>query len=215
MKRNIAQSCFCLLGMAGMVMTLNASVIYTDLTPTRSWSLPSLNGEMGNEVTAAGTDRFVTILAIEIYSQNGLFPNGTPGYADFHAQLYANDGPLGQPGSLLWQSAVVHVNYPGGLSLLTFDVPQVLVPNVFTWTLQYSNTSLVPPALPGAAAPTTGGSDACWARGSSSPWGQVPAAGNLMAQIQAVPEPRTSIILSAGVLTLCLLRRLQRQFSES
>ena len=185
----------------GTTATSKATAIYTAMNPTGGWTIPALNGEIGNEVTAAGTDRYVTSLGIEIYSQNGIFPSGTPGYADFRAQLYANNGPQGQPGSLLWQSAVESVNYPGGLSLLTFNVPDVFVPDTFTWTLQYSNTSPIPPGLPGSVSPTVGSSLTCWTRSPTSAWGQVTAAGTLMAQIQAVPEPGTGALLSLAALT--------------
>lgn len=197
---------FCgLLVMIGTAVTSNASTIYTALSANGSWSLPPLNGEIGNEVTAAGTDRYVTSLGIEIYSQNGIFPAGTPGYADFRAQLYANDGTGGQPGSLLWQSAVETINYAGGLSLLTFNVPDVFVPNTFTWTLQYGNTSPIPPALANAPAPTVGASDSGWFRAPSSAWTQLPY--TFMAQIQAVPEPGTGALFSFAALMLWFWRK--------
>ena len=202
--------CFGLFALMGPAPGLNATLIYSDLNPTGGWGLPPLNGELGNQVTVAGTDRFVTQLGIEIYSQNGFFPNGTPGFADFQAQLYANNGVGGQPGSLLWQSSVVHVNYPGGLTLLTFAVPDVLVPNTFTWTLEYGNTSPIPPALPSASAPTIGSSDGSfWFRAPSSAWTHATGGGEFMAQIEAVPEPGTGALLSAGFVALWLHRRVK------
>lgn len=205
MKRTAAQFFCGLLVTIGLAMTSNASFIYTALTPTGGWSVPPLNGEIGNEVTAAGSDRYVTSLGIEIFSQGGIFPSGNPGFADFRAQLYANDGTGGQPGSLLWQSAVETVNYPGGLSMLTFNVPDVFVPNTFTWTLQYSNTSPIPPGLPGANPPTVGTSDSGWFRAPSSAW--TPLSGSLMAQIQAVPEPEVGALLSVAALTFWSWRK--------
>ena len=213
MKKNLAQFCLGLLGTMAVAMTVNASTIYSGLTPAGGWSVPSLNGEIGNEVTVSGANWLVTDLSIEIYSQGGIFPNGNPGYADFQAQLYANNGTGGQPGTLLWQSALEqHVNYPGGLSLLNFSVPDIAVPDTFTWTLLYSNTSPVPPGMPAGTAPAIGTADVCWVRGAnSSLWGQVTAAGNLMAQITAVPEPTTCALLTIGVLTLGLRRVFPRK----
>jgi hypothetical protein len=179
-----------------------AATIYSDLDMNGGWGVPSLNGELGDQITAAGSDRFVTRLSIEIYSQGGPFPNPLgvpPGYADFQAQVYANDGVQGQPGSLLWQSLIVHVNYQPGLTLLNFDLSQVLVPDTFTWTLAYYNTSPIPPALPTALAPTIGSVDGFeWFRGPNGLWGHGPAF-TYAAQIEAVPEPAVGVLLLAGI----------------
>jgi len=205
MNKSVAQLFCGLMVTIGVAITSNASSIYTAMMANGGVALPPLNGEIGNEVTAAGNDRYVTSLGIEIYSQNGVFPAGSPGYADFRAQLYANNGVGGQPGSLLWQSAVETINYPGGLSLLTFSVPDVLVPDTFTWTLQYDNTSPIPPALALSAAPTVGASDSGWFRGPSSAWTQ--ETDTYMAQIQAVPEPGTGALLSVGALIFWFWRK--------
>jgi len=216
MKKSIVWFLLCLPCVIGTVPSLDASTIYSDLTPTGGWGLPPRNGELGNQIVAAGTDRYVTQLGIEIYSQNGFFPNGTPGYADFRAQLYANDGPLGQPGSLLWQSTVQTVDYPGGLTLLTYNLPDVLVPDTFTWTLQYGNTSPIPPALPGASAPTVGSGDGSfWFRGPGAGWTHATGGGEFMAEIQAVsvpvPEPGAITLLAAGILAFWLRRKQGRR----
>lgn len=205
MNKAMAQFFCGLLVAIGVAVTSNASTIYTAMTPTGGWSLPPLNGEIGNEVTVASGNQYVTSLGIEIYSQGGIFPAGTPGYADFRAQLYANDGTSGQPGSLLWQSTVQTINYPGGLSLLTFNVPDVFVPDTFTWTLQYSNTSATPPGVPTAAAPTVGVSDSGWFRAPSSAWTQLSY--TYMAQIQAVPEPGTGALMSVAALIFWFWRK--------
>jgi hypothetical protein len=107
-----------------------ASTIYSSLgSPNGALILGPATGEIGDEVQAAGADRLVTELQLGIYPQN------TPGSADFQARLYANDGLNGQPGTLLWQSGVLDFSFPGAASLLTFSIPDVAVPNLFTWTL--------------------------------------------------------------------------------
>ena len=105
---------------------------------TRGWSggygLTAL--EEGDEVQAAGSERLVTRLTIGVYRQF------QPGVASFQARLYANDGTSGQPKTMLWQSAVLAgVQLSGDVQFIPFDVPQVLVPDTFTWTLQVLQNS--------------------------------------------------------------------------
>lgn len=203
MKKSIALG-LGLLAAFGVTMTLRAdTTIYNDPTAIGGAALPPLNGEIGNEVTVTGANWQVTGLSIEIYSQGAAFPNGTPGYADFQVQLYDNNGSGGAPGALLWQSAVDYVSYPGGLSTLNFSVPDVAVPDTFTWTLAYSNTSPTPPALPLASDPTVGADDTSWFRGSGGAWGSS-GEENFVAQITAVPEPGAGALLSAGALAVWL-----------
>lgn len=178
------------------------TTIFSDLSPNGGWAVDA--DQYGNEVTVSGTNWQVTSLQIEIYSQ-GKFPNGgSPGFADFQASLYANNGPQGAPGTLLWQSAYVPDNYPAGLSLLTYAVPNVAVPSQFTWVLQYTNYSnpLAPPSLPTANAPAIGTYDSGWFGGPTD-WGK--DSYNYMAQIIAVPEPGPDLLLPGGALTLWIL----------
>ena len=181
------------------------SIIFSDLSPNGGWAV---DGEQfGEEVTVSGANWQVTSLQIEIYSQ-GTFPNGGgigPGFADFQASLYANNGPQGAPGTLLWQSAFVPDNYPAGLSLLNYAVPNVVVPSQFTWTLRYNNYSnpLAPPALPTANAPAIGNYDSGWF-GLPGAWTK-DSSDIYMAQIIGVPEPGSDILLLGGTLTLWIL----------
>jgi hypothetical protein len=194
---------------AGM-LTLSSSVnaqttIFSDLSPNGGWGVD--RDEYGDEVSVSGANWRVTSMQIEIYSQ-GTFPNGGgigPGFADFQASLYANNGPQGKPGTLLWQSAFVPYNYPAGLSLLTYAVPNVAVPGQFTWALQYTNYSnpIAPPALPLANAPTIGTVNSGWFAGPAD-WGQT--TDYYMAQIIAVPEPGPGIVLLGGALALLFIR---------
>jgi hypothetical protein len=208
---------FCLPLVLASVPVANATIIYSDLNMNGGWGLPSLNGELGNQVTVAGSNPFVTRLSIEIYSQGRPFPNPTgipAGFADFQAQIYANNGTLGAPGSTLWQSPVIHVNYQPGLTLLNFDLPQVLVPNTFTWTLAYYNTSPIPPALPTAVAPTIGSNGSEWFRGQGSgAWGHS-SLYNFAAQIEAVPEPNIGALLSLAIFSWQLWRKKPRCLSS-
>ena len=189
-------------------LELKATTIFNNTgTPTGGLVFGSLNGEVGDQVQVAGTDRYVTQLQIGIYPQGGFFPNGTAGAADVEARIYANDGPAGNPGSLLWDSGrLFHVSYPGNVNLLTFAVPQVLVPDTFTWTLQYSNAAPLPLCEVFVNTPTVGSSqDFFWVHGAGSPWQQINGGeiDNLMARVEAVPEP--SVFALTSLLAVALL----------
>jgi hypothetical protein len=109
--------------------------------PSRILSFTAL--QQGDTVKSAGTDRLVTDLQIAVTQQ------GTPGTSDMKARLYANDGAHGNPGTLLWSSALrTNVHLSGAVEFVDFSVPSVLVPDVFTWTIQISNTSPVAVGLP-------------------------------------------------------------------
>jgi hypothetical protein len=201
---------FGLVLMLAAVPAANAAIIYSDLNLNGGWGVPSRNGEMGDQITVAGSERFVTRLSIEIYSQGGPFPNPVgipPGFADFQAQIYANEGFQGEPGTLLWQSSITHVNYQPGLTLLDFD-PQLLVPDTFTWTLAYYNPSPIPPALPSTLAPTIGGNAGFyWFRGQNTPWGRGSGGYDWAAQVEAVPEAGVGALLLTIFAVLHLLRK--------
>lgn len=129
---------------ACMIATLsaNADVIYqnTDAyTGARSFTALWI----GDEVTAAGTDRTVTALFIGVSMQ------GFVGTADLQARLYANDGVDGQPGTLLWESALMDdVALTGNDDLIQFNPPSIVVPDTFTWMLQASDTDPVAVGMP-------------------------------------------------------------------
>ena len=123
----------------------------------------------------------------------------TPGTADFVARLYANNGPSGAPGDLLWQSPLMsHVSLSGGVQLLAFEVPQVLVPDTFTWTLQASDPSPVAVGLVNADPPTVGASPSYDWFGSPGNWGKVQYS-DWMARVEAVPEPSLFLCAAAGI----------------
>jgi hypothetical protein len=197
---------------------LKAATIYSDLSlPTNYlYVIGPLNGQVGDEVHAAGTERLVTKLEIGIYPQGGNFPQGTPGAGNFQARLYANDGVGGQPRSLLWQSPVIHVSYPGNVSLLSFDVPQVLVPDDFTWTLSSSNEQPYPVGEVFSGVPTVGssGNYSWFTDATGTSWTRQTLPGdlnNLMAQIEAVPEPGAAVMLAFAATVWSFCRRTREE----
>jgi hypothetical protein len=182
-------------------------IIYDNTTTRFGTSLIFSALQMGDEVRAAGTDRRVSLLQIGVSQQ------GFAGTADLRARLYANDGTGGQPGSLLWESALLNdVALTGGIDLISFPVPQVLVPDVFTWTLQVSDTRPVAVGLPFFNPPTVGSSpDYAWFGGPGS-WTRqtTPNPANMMARVTAVgdvvavPEPISVVVALPGVVGVLL-----------
>jgi hypothetical protein len=194
-----------------------AEIIYDNTTTRFGTSLLFSALQIGDEVQAAGTARLVSELQIGVSQQ------GVAGTADLQARLYANDGPGGQPGSLLWESLVRNdVALTGGIDLITFPVPLVLVPDTFTWTIQISDARPVAVGLPFFHPPTVGSSpDYLWFGGPGS-WTRqtVPNPANLMARVTAeggpvaIPEPSSAALalagLVGGLLAAARVRRTRR-----
>jgi len=191
---------------AAALSDADAGVIFdntTTFTGTRSFTAL----QIGDEINAAGSERFVSLLEI------GMTQQGFAGTADLQARLYANDGTGGQPGSLLWQSAILNdVPLSGGNDLIPFPVPLVLAPNTFTWTVQISDTNPVAVGLPHFHPPTVGSSpDHAWFGGPGS-WTRLAGASptNLMARVTAVPEPACAAVVVTALLAAVLARRFRR-----
>jgi hypothetical protein len=188
--------------LAGAWCEARAELIYDNTTTRLGTSLLFSALQMGDEVQAAGTARLVSELQVGVSQQ------GTAGTADLRARLYANDGPAGQPGSLLWESALRDdVALTGGIDLIAFPVPLVLVPDTFTWTIQISDARPIAVGLPFFHPPTVGSSpDYAWFGGPGS-WTRqtVPSPVNLMARVTAVggagavPEPSSAALALAGL----------------
>ncbi|MFQ5462041.1 MAG: hypothetical protein ACE5E5_05370 [Phycisphaerae bacterium] len=120
-----------------------ADVVYqnNDLatqTLIRGFGSPGIEG--GDQITLAGSCRVITQLELAHIA--------FPGTINMIVRLYANDGPVSpnaaagnEPGTLLWDSGSLPITgtasaQSGGLQIFTVAVPNVTVPDTFTWTLQ-------------------------------------------------------------------------------
>jgi hypothetical protein len=163
--------------------------------------------QFGGEVTAAaGTSRVVTELDISFNTQGNSVV-----FADLQAILYANDGPVGLPGTLLWQSSVMsHVLINGDNTLIAFSVPSVIVPDTFTWTSAITNASRPMGWAPGSGA-TTGVFDRV-VEGMPGSWGFIEPDFETQARVfaSAVPEPASCSLLIVGAAGAALSRRCRR-----
>lgn len=190
--------------MGGLLAEAGAAVIYDNTTtPVGPLSFTAL--EIGDEVEAAGTARALTELTIGVSQQ------GFAGTADLQARLYRNDGQDGAPGTLLWESPLLNdVALSGGIDLIAFAVPGIVVPDVFTWTLQVSDTEPVGVGLPHFDPPTVGASpDYAWV-GSPGSFGKLVLPDetvNFMARISAVPGPGSAVLVMMGLGIVWLSRR--------
>jgi hypothetical protein len=93
--------------------------------------------ELGNTITLAGFERAATRMDVAVRI-------GNSGVAQFDGRVrfYANDGPSGEPGTLLWASELRHFVIDSGADLVySFPLPNVVVPDTFTWTMQITSRS--------------------------------------------------------------------------
>lgn len=173
--------------------------------------------EYGDELALAGTARNVTSFSFAYYG------NFTVTGASYNIRFYANDGtdafpgaPTAlRPGSLLWDSGAQSISI--GVNSVTLSVPQVVVPDKFTWSVTFNGLDGTPgkqaalmlanPATVGAILPGTatlpdviGSYDDFWKKDEplddqswrlySFGFGASDPKGNFYAKITAVPETR-------------------------
>jgi len=173
--------------------------------------------EYGDELALAGTARNVTAFSFAYYG------NFTVTGASYTIRFYANDGtdafpgaPTAlRPGSLLWESGAQSIST--GVNSVTLSVPQVVVPDKFTWSVTFNgldgtpgkqaalmlaNPATVGAILPGTATlpPVVGSYDDFWKKDEplddqswrlySFGFGASDPKGNFYAKVTAVPETR-------------------------
>ena len=162
--------------------------------------------EHGDEVILVGSAR--TVVAFEFLYRL------VSGQGDETARVhfFANDGPGGEPGTLLFDSGDVPLAVTGlPYAPVLLSGLSVIVPDTFTWTVIYDgtgNTVLNHVYDP----PVVGSSDDSfyWSRIGSGPWTKrffAAAPANFYAHIDAVPEPSANLLAACALLTLAMKRR--------
>ena len=186
--------------------TASADLIFDNTVGGNQGITTTSAPQIGDEVTAAaGTSRSVTELDIAYTSQ------GVPVTANLQAFLYANDGPGGAPGTLLWQSSVMTgVTINSTNDLIAFTVPSVVVPDTFTWTSTITNATGVLGYVPGTGA-TTGTFDAPWV-GSPGSFSSLDPVFETQGRVVAgaVPEPASCSLLLVGLAGAAVRKRFRR-----
>jgi len=197
-------------GLAAVVPARGA-VVY-DNTTTYLRKYHAITNEFGDEIALSGTARVVTQFRFEYYG--GFKAKGTE-----RAQIrfYANNAPgiYSKPGTPLWDSGAFAIST--NFRSQSLMVPSVLVPDTFTWTVQFHGLSQTngdqaglslydPPTVGGQLASGKIGSYDDYWRKSRGIWSFYRWNGNPVANFgaQVVAEPMLNFSARTGVPTLTL-----------
>ena len=147
-------------------------IVYDNSTNLVGFLIGLADDEFGDGATLAGTDRLVTTISLMIHA------NGDSGAtADVTVRIFAGGDDAGgaDPGALLWQSdTFVGFTILDSANLYNFAVPNILVPDSITWTIEMNNVvqpegGAVGPRF--VAPPTLGSSqDYVWERNADGTW---------------------------------------------
>ena len=199
-------------GYTGGGGVVDGAIVYDNSTTLVGFLINGVDEENGDGVTLAGTDRVVTNINLLIHANSG------DAIADVRVRIFAGgDAGGGDPGAMLWESALfTGQTILGGTNPYDFAVPNVVMPDEITWTLELTN---VTPGAPNAAVgsrfvapPTVGSSeDWVWER-LAGVWTQrvfgVGAGNNSYgATITAIPTPGSLALLALGGIAILRRRR--------
>ena len=184
-----------------------ASIVYDSSTGAllglQSRDVPGL--QLGDEITIGGTDRVVTEFVVQYGTAAGATGNET-----LRVRFLANDGPSGEPGSLLYDSGALALAPSPSLTTFTLGGLSVLVPDTITFTFEVAGVGDVfnDAVLLGLAGPPSIGSDdpdMHWNSPDGVTWAQLTEPASILTfntQITAIPEPATSLLVGMGLLAL-------------
>jgi hypothetical protein len=133
---HFAATIFSAAGLFGGLRSISAEIVYDNSTDYSQIDYESPN-EYGDEVILAGTARAVTQIELEYYA------NYTPhGGEVARVRFYANTGPnwMGRPDYQTPAATPLFEDTfdPGqGFHTAVIPVPNVVVPDTFTWTIQF------------------------------------------------------------------------------
>jgi hypothetical protein len=167
--------------------------------------------EFGDQVSLGGSNRVVTGFQFAYQLQGG------DGNETATVRFYANDGPSGAPGTKLFESTPLSISNTGGVftagNLANLGVT---VPSSFTWSVLFGHVT-GDTAMTGIFnPPTVGSSDPSfywirqndqWTKAGFGSAGPANFFARVTADVSAVPEPSTGLLLAAGLLVLARRRR--------
>jgi hypothetical protein len=154
---------------------MTQEAVFRNTAAATNYFFPTLF-EAGDEVTLAGTNRVVKEISIYYISDI----TTVQGDEQMVVRFYANDGAGGAPGTLLWTSGNIPVRPRpvnpdrAGWFVQRVVVPNITVPDTFTWTVQFSGVTNVAGDRVGLhlfGPPETGSSaDEFWYKDSGGNW---------------------------------------------
>jgi hypothetical protein len=133
--------------------SLGATTVFNNTTlPTGPFNILLDVGQIdslehANQITLASYERIVTNFTLRMRIGGG-------GAATFklHVRFYKNDGPSGSPGSLLWYSGPINAVIDSGAEITyTIPVPNIRVPNSFSYSVQATDRAIYLAAAMGPA----------------------------------------------------------------
>lgn len=177
-----------------------------DYAPDGFWPFNTFspNEPMGNQITLAGTDR--TVVEFDLVLSSSL----PTSLSCLTLAFYAPDPDTGYPGDHLWADTANNVSV-NGITTVTFNVPNVVVPDTFVWVAGADSASA---GLATYSPPTVGASgNYYWDYDHIGDWWYAlhfennPVA-NFGAKVLAVPEPTSLGLLAlGGLLAVCRRKR--------
>lgn len=207
-------------GVGSLVLLCGASyaqsVVYSNTTTFLNNDMPLLpewrndSAEAGDEVWLGGTARTVTGLKM-IFNYRGT----EPGTIDLRVRFRTLDEFTNLPGDAFFESDLIQgVQTLAGLNEYNIAIPDVVVPDHFVWTVQaYNRQGSVGELGPAYYNPPSVGfsDDFFWLSDMGSPWTQYTWGGdpyaNFGAEITAVPEPASILLLAGGIAAVVRRRR--------
>jgi hypothetical protein len=146
--------------------------------------------QVGNEISLGGNARKIVLLSWLVDSQNEDIVAG------IETQIYANDGPGGAPGTLLWQSDPLTFNVSATDTFLDVAVPGIIVPDVITVTSRILDSTPVALGRVNGGSPSVGGVVTSWIETSPGVWHQDFGPWGL--RVLAIPASSTGRMTGGG-----------------
>ncbi len=223
-----ARALFALLAASLVVPIASAEIVYDNsTTPTKGvydpllppnnlpdgyWAIDQVGGYNGDLVSLAGTSRLVTKFSVYLAALPAIK------VTDLTIEFWNFDGNT--PTTLFWSGSKTDIAVGADPTKVTFDDLEVLVPTDFVWMArtdgdqasEFGLATFDPPTV--GSSPLSYGSDYYWNLDPDGWWnlnfnfGYPPQQkANFGATIEAVPEPCTMALLTAGGLFLVRRRR--------
>lgn len=120
----------------GGALPTGGTVVFANSVNTLGFLVNGNGAQWGDGCTLAGTDRMVTCIILPIHSLAG-----GSATCDVTVRFYeGGDSPAAKPpGAMLWQSETfTRFAISPGLNQYLFEVPDIVVPDSMTWTLETS-----------------------------------------------------------------------------